>query len=215
MTNRRWSEERPSGVVVRPSYERGLTAGERARLQRERVIRGAAEAFAENTADRTKLIDITRRAHVSRRTVYVLFRGTDEIRVAAGEWMFSRAFADVARIAADAPAEERCARALAAVLRDLRDHGTYMPAVVRELHNRGLAGETMRRRFLGLLEALLGDAYAPMHRHALGGAILAVLFWFQDAREGPEPDEAVDVLVRLIASVTGSRNEQAPRAAGE
>ena len=153
-----------SGSLPRGRHR--LTRAEVVASQRERMIRGLADAMAEKGYIGTPVADIIQRAGVSRETFYQQFDSKLDCFLAAfdaTEELLLAVLADVVEKSADLPPSERYERVL----------GTYLDLV--------LADPALAR--LVIVEVYAAGPVAMRRRQALQSRVAALFFDQLDVRD--------------------------------
>lgn len=198
----------------RGTYDRSLSADERAAEQRDRIIDAATMLYGEKGYYETRLEDIVSRAQVSRRTVYAHFRDLEELRFAVYERAMSRTLLNVGQLAQDTTPADRLATVLTAMFKSIADNPQLSRAVVYEFRlpeprNVALRSSVIAFFVSVLMEGIREDikvgqcAVEPdeLSLHALVCAFEGLAFRYID---GPDPAsalEAVPVALRVFRSV--------------
>ncbi|MFO0678173.1 MAG: TetR/AcrR family transcriptional regulator [Polyangiaceae bacterium] len=122
-------ENRPK----RRSYDRSMTAEERAEEQKTRIVQAAAEVYAEKGYYETLVEDIAARATVSRRTIYTHFTDLDDVRFAVYERAINDTLVRLATLAMDRSPADQLETVLTALFTGIKASPNFMRVVAYEL----------------------------------------------------------------------------------
>jgi AcrR family transcriptional regulator len=196
-------------------YDRNRPLGERQREQKERLLLAAADVFGREGYANASVAKIIERAGVGRQTFYDHFGNVEEVLFELHDYAAARARKAVERAVAEvaAPAD-RLRAGLSAWLGCLAQDAPFARVAFRQLRAAGREGEARIERAVERWVEVLRRGAAEAHRqeiirsvpdeltlYALASAILAVGERFLARREETRIQEAVPVLLDLVARV--------------
>lgn len=202
----------PARAPARGRYDRTLSAEDRARAQRRRILDAAAEVFAARGFAGASVEQIVERAGMSRKTFYEHFTDLKDVLLKLHDRSASLAFRFVeAASRSESEPIEQLRAGVRAFLGIVAEYADLSRVVFREVRAAGPQHEVHRDvvlgRYVALISERLTEAYArgeiarrpdELTVYALVAGLESVAMRYVSRHEESRATEAVEPMVALI-----------------